>query len=158
MDGSGRKLILMEIEKFWQEFQASSGLDLSSARYDAWQFGDNPDKLLDLVLMGKKQATASLHESYVLENEPIPEIGTYSIILDSNNEPRCIIQNTEVLLQPFNDYDSEFAFLEGEGDQSYSYWRDVHIEFFTNECRRHGLEFNEDMLVVGEIFQLIYKK
>ena len=148
----------MTAEEFWQQFQLETGQDLSKERYDAWQFGASPDKLLQLVLAGTKQATASLHAVYEKESEPLPDSNTYSIILDGQNEPQCIIKNIDVIIQPFKDFDETFAYTEGEGDRSLEYWRKVHIEFFTEEAKRYNTTFNEDSLVVGEIFKLIYHK
>lgn len=148
----------MTAEEFWQQFQIETGQDLFKQRYDAWQFGDSPDKLLQLVLAGTKQATASLHAVYEKEDEPLPDNNTYSIILDSQNEPQCIIKNTAVLIRPFKDFDEAFAYTEGEGDRSLAYWRKVHIEFFNEEAKRYDVSFNEESLVVGEIFKVVYRK
>lgn len=54
---------------------------------------------------------------------------------------------------PFSKVDEKFAYTEGEGDKSLEYWRRVHIKAFNDELK----ELSEDMLVVCEIFQVIYK-
>ena len=56
--------------------------------YSAWGFGDAPDQLADLVLKGIKTATASAHDLYFMEGkeEPLPQPGDYSIILDSKED------------------------------------------------------------------------
>ena len=50
---------------------------------DAWAFGVEPDLLADLVFKGEKTATASAYDLYVLDDEPLPQEGTFDIILDS---------------------------------------------------------------------------
>ena len=147
----------MNADEIWQAYTRVSDEDLANVSYDAWQFGASPDKLLQLVLNGTKKATASLHALYEKENEKVPEKGTYSVILDSENVARCIIKNSKVIIQPYKDFDEEFAFIEGEGDRSLDYWRKVHDEFFKAESSMNGLEFTDESLVVGEIFEVVYK-
>lgn len=148
----------MNDKELWQLYTNETTEDLSGVSYDAWQFGSSPDELLKLVLDGTKRATASLHALYELEDEKVPQKGTYSVILDSDNNARCIIRNTKVIVQPYKDFDEEFAYIEGEGDKSLAYWQRVHTEFFNEESRQCNLEFTGDSLVVGEIFEVVYKK
>ncbi|MDW0109688.1 ASCH domain-containing protein [Sporosarcina aquimarina] len=121
----------------------------------AWQFGASPDKLAQLVIEGTKTATCSAHMLYELENEPIPSINEYSILLSSIDEPVAMIKTTEVTVVPMNEVTEDFARAEGEGDRSYTYWWNVHEEFFKNELSAIGKEFSEDMLLVCERFELI---
>ncbi|QWG31729.1 ASCH domain-containing protein [Bacillus mycoides] len=121
----------------------------------AWQFGDSPDYLAKLVIDGVKTATCSGHIFYELENEPLPTTKDYSIILNSQDEPVAIIKTIEVTVTPMNEVTEEFAIAEGEGDLTYNYWRDTHIQFFTKELYELGLGFSEDMLLVCERFELI---
>ncbi|MEK4710167.1 ASCH domain-containing protein [Bacillus sp. FSL R10-2780] len=121
----------------------------------AWQFGDSPDYLAKLVIDGVKTATCSGHIFYELENEPLPTTKDYSIILNSQDEPVALIKTIEVTVTPMNEVTEEFAIAEGEGDHTYNYWRDTHIQFFTKELYELGLGFSEDMLLVCERFELI---
>ena len=54
---------------------------------DAWAFGVEADLLADLVLRGEKTATASAYDLYALEDEPLPQEGTFDVILDSQSMP-----------------------------------------------------------------------
>ncbi|RAN78724.1 RNA-binding protein, partial [Bacillus sp. SRB_28] len=92
---------------------------------------------------------------YELENESLPKTNDYSIILNSQDEPIAIIRTIEVTVTPMNEVTEEFAIAEGEGDLTYNYWRDSHIQFFTKELHELGLGFSEDMLLVCERFELI---
>ncbi|KFM98676.1 ASCH domain-containing protein [Bacillus clarus] len=121
----------------------------------AWQFGDSPDYLAQLVIDGVKTATCSGYIFYELENEPLPTTNDYSIILNSQDEPVAIIKTIEVTVTPMNEVSEEFAIAEGEGDRTYNYWRDTHVRFFTKELKELGLSFSEDMLLVCECFELI---
>ncbi len=69
----------MTAEELWTK----SGLD---GEYEAWAFGGSPDELAQLVKNGIKTATCSAFCFYELEEEPLPQIGEYSIILDAKEE------------------------------------------------------------------------
>lgn len=125
--------------------------------YDAWSFGGDPDGLAALVLAGTKTATASALPLYELEAEPLPRAGAYSVILDSRDQALCIIRTTRVFVTRFHDVDDRQAWKEGEGDRSLEYWRQVHREFFTGELAEAGLPFSEDLPVVCEEFELVYR-
>lgn len=139
-------------QTYWNEYWKNKEQPESVA---AWQFGGNPNYLAKLVVDGIKTATCSGHLFYELENEPIPQIGDYSIILNSEDQPVAIIKTVEVTLSPMNEVPEEFAIAEGEGDRSYQYWWDVHEEFFKEELQAIGREFTKDMLLVCERFELV---
>ncbi|AKC65649.1 MULTISPECIES: ASCH domain-containing protein [Bacillus] len=140
-------------ESYWEE---KSGKTPDHASVSAWAFGANPDHLLDLVQQGKKTATCSGYLFYEKEQEPLPKPGHYAVILDSREEPKAIIEITQVDIMPMNEVPESFAKAEGEGDLSYDYWYKEHEEFFTEALKPYGLTFKEDMLLVCERFKLVY--
>lgn len=123
---------------------------------DAWDFGVEAELLADLVLRGEKTATASAYDLYALEDEPLPQEGTFDIILDSQNQAVCIVEITRVSVQPFNQVSADHAFKEGEGDKSLAYWRQVHEDCFAEWLREAGLTFTPDSKVVLEEFRKVY--
>ena len=123
---------------------------------NAWAFGTLADQLADLVLRGEKTATASAYELYKLENEPVPQVGSFDVILDSQGRAVCIIEVTKVSVLPFNEVSAEHAFKEGEGDKSLAYWQQVHQELFTEWLAEVGLEFSQESGVVLEEFHKVY--
>lgn len=129
----------MTAEQLWSKFAEKNGIKHNE--YEAWQFGDAPDKLAELVLRGIKTGTASAEELYKIDNEPIPTEGEYSVILNSRDEAVCVIRTTKVYIVPFCDVSAHHAFCEGEGDRSLAYWRKVHEEFFRNEYEAADLNF-----------------
>lgn len=137
----------MTAEELWQK----SGL---SGEYEAWSFSDDADRLADLVKSGTKTATSSLKCFYDIEDEPLPQPGEYSVILDSNDEAVCIIKTTKVYITPFNKVSEEHAYREGEGDRTLAYWRRVHQEFFSEELEDVGIAFDDELEVVCEEFLL----
>ena len=150
------------VEEYWQSFLS----ELSQERvevpdsYQAWGFGNTPemaDELGALVRRGIKTATAALVWSFEEGLEPYPEVGEYSVILDGRDHPMCIIQSMELAVVPFDEVDEEQAYLEGEGDRSLGYWRKVHWDFFSEECKKIGREPDEQMPVMCEKFRLVFK-
>lgn len=127
-----------------------------SGEYQAWAFGDDPDTLAELVLQGIKTATASAYPFYELENEPLPQAGEYSVIVNARNEAVCVIRTEEVTVCPFNQVGEQQAWKEGEGDRTLEYWRKVHRKFFAGELEAVGLTFDEEMPVVCEEFVRVY--
>ncbi len=144
----------MNANELWREFQKEK--NLKDAVYEAWAFGGAPDKLAELVITGIKTATSSLYYWYENERERLPQIGDYSVILDSKNRAVCIIQTTKVSIMPFGEVSETHARKEGEGDLSLAYWRQVHEEFFSCELMDEKKTFSETMEVVCEEFQLVY--
>lgn len=138
----------MTAQEMWKE----SGL---TGKYEAWAFGGAPDKLAELTKKGIKTATSSALCLYLSENEPLPKVGDYSIILDSKGNAVCIIKTTKVYVTAFNTVTQEHAFKEGEGDRSLNYWRKVHEEFFSDELKSIGQDFDDTMDVICEEFELI---
>ncbi|MCP8616233.1 ASCH domain-containing protein [Salirhabdus salicampi] len=129
--------------------------------YEAWAFGDSKemaDELANLVLEGKKTATSSNYTLYELENEVLPFVGLHNIILDGDGKAVGIVETTSVEVVPFDEVTAEHAYLEGEGDRTLTYWRDVHETFFKKEFEIIYQEFNYKIPVVCERFKLIYKK
>lgn len=139
-------------EEYWNDYWKNQEKPKSVS---AWQFGDDPDTLAQLVVDGIKTATCSGRVFYEIENEPLPTTEDYSIILNSENQPVAIIKTVEVTITPMNEVSEEFAIAEGEGDRTYQYWWDEHEKFFKKELGAIGHEFSEDMLLVCERFELI---
>lgn len=129
--------------------------------YEAWAFGDSnemADELAKLVLEGTKTATASNYTLYELEKEPLPSVGLHNIILDGKGKAVAIVETTSVEVVLFDEVTEEHAYLEGEGDRTLRYWRDVHESFFKKEFEGINREFHYKIPVVCERFKLIYKE
>lgn len=145
----------MNAEQMWDKFVLKNQIE--GTEYQSWAFGAVPDELAELVLRGIKTGTASAYPIYETENEALPKEGDYSVILDSKDEAVCIIKTTKVSIVPFREVNEEHAAKEGEGDGSLEYWRNVHVDFFSKEMSETGKIFDEDMPVVCEVFELVYR-
>ena len=140
----------MTAEELWER----SGL---TGTYEAWSFGEAPDKLAELVVRGVKTATCSAYDLYQINGEPIPKAGDYSIILYSNGEAACIVRTLKAYVTEFNSVSEAHAFKEGEGDRSLEYWRTVHESFLTNELAPARMAFDAHTRVLCEEFEVVYR-
>lgn len=179
-----------EISAFWADARVRGGLNPAGAYLGAsvsetlpppaWSFGSTPqeaDRLLELVLAGRKTATASAFWEYEQEarrrvdaedadvsaagrpggdtlvrtevDVALPEPGLLSIVLDGRGRPRALIRTTHVEVVRFGDVDAEHARREGEG--SLEAWRAAHRAFFAADAPP-GHQVTDDTLVVLERF------
>jgi uncharacterized protein YhfF len=148
----------MTEKEMWNIYTKNN--NVKNKNYTAWCFGgeaEEANELAELVVMGRKTATASAYELYKIENSPLPPVGDLNIILDTNNNAVCITETTKVYTCPFNQVSESHAFKEGEGDLSLEYWRKVHKDFFTKELSVYNLGFDENMIVVCEEFKVVWK-
>ncbi len=113
--------------------------------------------LLELVLMGKKRATASSLYAFQIENEPLPKKGDYYIVTDFHGNPRCVIRTTEVTVLPYDEMTYDLCKREGE-DDSLESWQEGHRRFYQEEGRQLGYTFTEKMLIVFEDFEMVYRE
>ncbi len=145
----------MQAVEMWERFTKECGEELGEM--DAWAFGDDPDTLAELVVNGEKTGTSSAYELYFLEGEPLPAENTYSVILDSRGEARCVIKTTRVYVVRFDEVSEEHARREGEGNKSLAYWKNIHERFFGREFEKAGIIFDEKAKIVCEEFEVVYK-
>lgn len=150
------------VKMMWRKYLNSIGEkeDSTKRTYTSWYFCDNEKDaahLAKLVLAGTKRGTASLVDSFEKEGEQIPKAGDLSIITDWNGIAQCMIETCNITITPFKDVTAAFALREGEGDKSLAYWRDAHVAFFTRELEAENQAFHEDMLVVCEEFEVVFK-
>jgi uncharacterized protein YhfF len=145
------------IEEYWNRFIMKNE-EYKESKYEVWSFGytDNlANKLIGYVKEGKKTGTSSALEMYEID-ENFPKEGDISIITSGNGLPGCIIRTEVIKKKKFKEINEEEARLEGEGNLSLEYWRDVHEHFFQAEYEEKGKEFSEEIPVIFEKFKVIY--
>ena len=150
------------IEAYWQRFLSTlpNESPYHSKTYIAEGWGDSPslaDELGALIVQGSKTGTCSALWEWEAEGNPIPEAGLITIALNGRGEPLCIVETVEVTVRKYNEVNADFAREEGEGDLSLHYWREAHKNYFSRVLPKIGKEFSEDMPLVCERFQVIYK-
>ena len=112
-----------------------------------FKFGDSPElanRLAALVVAGVKTATCS-----AAVHSPDAEIGEHQTCLKGEGVAVCEIETLEMRTLPFESVTPEMAALEGEGDLSYRYWREAHIDYY----KREGT-WAPDMDVIFETFRV----
>jgi uncharacterized protein YhfF len=145
--------------QIWEDFRKVN--PDSPTEYVAWAFGNTKemaDYLAQLVLEGKKTATASNYLLYEIEKEALPYVGLYNIILNGNGEAVAIAVTTSVEVVPFDEVTEEHAYLEGEGDRTLTYWREGHEEFFKRELEEVNGTFHNKIPIVCERFKVLLMK
>ena len=149
-----------KIETYWQQYLDTLPESERHITYTAEGWGDSPQmatELGTLIAQGIKTATCSALWEWEADGEAIPDPGTITIVLDGEDNPLCIVETTEVIVQPYDKVDAQFAYDEGEGDRSLEYWRRVHWNFFTRSLATIGKEPAMDMPLVCERFRVIYR-
>ena len=149
------------VQEFWNAFLEIEPELAKDTPFQTWHFGNTPEmagQLASLVIHGKKVATASLEAVNEIKPDEAPIDDGYSVITTYDGNPICVIQTVEIELVPFKEVDEQFAFDEGEGDQTLDYWRDVHNRYFTVEAAELGLEFSKSSIICCERFRLVYPR
>jgi len=149
--------------EMWSHFLAciQETPDTTQKVFDTCSFGDTKemaDTLAQLVMSGKKIATTSLYFIYEVEEENLPHVGSYSVILDGEQRAQCITQLSDVSIMPFSQVTEDYAKAEGEGDLTLAYWKKAHQAFFTRELCAYHKQWSDDLLVVCERFHVVYRK
>jgi uncharacterized protein YhfF len=105
---------------------------------ETFTFGDGPklaEWLATLVLDGRKTAT-----SWAASDGMLTEVGKVMVMLDGAGTPQAVIETMELTECRFDEVDELFAFEEGEGDRTLSYWREAHRRYFTRRGQFRGYD------------------
>ncbi|CAG8999480.1 MAG: hypothetical protein CENE_01454 [Candidatus Celerinatantimonas neptuna] len=109
-----------------------------------------------LIRHDVKKASCSLKAAYEQGQDPLPQVGQLTVVLNWQQDPICIVQLKSVTFCPFNQVLPEFARAEGEGDGSYAWWKQAHMRFFTDFAKEIGVTFDESSELVLEKFERVY--
>ena len=147
------------VERFWRQCCDEHGI-APEMPYHAGPFSDPKlapyqEMLLDLVRDGKKRATARMDMDFEQYGIDRREPGNLWLVTDTAGEPACLIRITDVQAWPFLEVPLSFAQREGEGDNSLEYWREVHKDYFVLQCEQWGVEWNDNLPICCEGFDLI---
>ncbi|MEV4386311.1 ASCH domain-containing protein [Micromonospora sp. NPDC049580] len=119
------------------------------------------DTLVAAILAGAKTSTSALLLGYEHANEPLPEVGQRSAVVDSQGRRVAAIELTEVRVVRLADVDLAHALAEGEGDESVAQWRAGHESFWHSAQVRAELgdpdfTVDDETLVVTKRFRLLH--
>ena len=147
------------ISIYWKEFQLQNPKYKNTNEPQSFYFCDNKkdaDDCAELVIKKIKQATSTSVWWFEKNKEEIPKIGDLAIVTDWNNEPKAIIITKKVEIVKFKNITPEYAFIEGEGNKTLEYWKNVHWMYYSNEMKKYNEKPNEEMKIVCEYFETIW--
>lgn len=108
-----------------------------------WHFSTNNDRLVQLVLIGKKTIKITLYDK-----NNVPRINEKSILIFDNEKKACITRTKKVIITEFKNIKEELFKFE---EEKFEEWKSEHLEYF----RTINPGFNENSKVVLEIFEVI---
>ena len=119
----------------------SSNTDLASLRKAEFGFpGPLRDRLVAAILDGSKTSTTGLVADYEHEGDPLPEVGSRSVVVDSDDRPVAVIETTSLRVVPLAEVDLAHVFDEGEGDADVAEWRANHEKFWHSAEMRAAMD------------------
>ncbi|TPQ20453.1 ASCH domain-containing protein [Streptomyces sporangiiformans] len=114
---------------------SASPADISSMPKAEFAFpGPLRDRLVAAILDGSKTSTTGLLVDYQHEGEPLPQVGSRSVVVDSDDRPVAVIEVTGARVVPLAQVDLAHVRDEGEGHTGVAEWRAAHERFW------HGTE------------------
>jgi uncharacterized protein YhfF len=148
-----------QVAQFWSRFLGSGAIDRSTPVPSTVEpFGDSvelADELIGLVVGGVKRATAAALAEYELEGVSLPRRGTIRIATDGAGRARAVLRTTEIRIGPLRSVDESFAWDEGEGDRTREWWLAAHGDFFRRFLPTIGVDFDPEMSMVFERFDVL---
>lgn len=115
--------------------------------------GELRDRLVAAILRGEKTSTCTLLVDYERAADALPEVGTRSVVVDSEEQPVAVIETTELRVLPLGEVDLAFARDEGEGFESVADWRVAHEGFWASHFA--DVAVDDDTPIVAERFRLV---
>lgn len=146
------------VVEFWQGCESELTSKPVDGFYRVRSIGGSPkttDVITKLILQGDKNGTFTSPWMFQGDRSITPEIGAYSVLTDSENRPRAVLQTTELLTLPFNRITEKETAIDGPAVRSLEIWKPIHVTFFTNELEKIGKTFVEDMPVTVEKFKVV---
>ena len=119
---------------------------------------EEANRLLKLVLSGKKRAISHSLLGLQYRKEALPKIGDFTVLTDWDGDAKCIVRTVAVRLKPYFAIRSSYAKLEGEKNGSLEYWKEVHWAYFTRELEAFGRVPRDSMIIVCEVFEKVFQR
>ena len=151
----------MTTSEFWTQYLKDTNQKEEDAVYSGELVfeddGMTGQTQLSMVLSGAKTAMFTPLDTIEINMEKMPSVGEVYVVLDSNDEPRCVIELTDVRIIPLDEISWELAQKDGE-DENMDDWQVKMEEFLEEEADLCGFEPLPDSKIVCEIFKLVYNK
>ena len=136
-----------------EQFVKDSGLKIPA--YNVCFYDSNgTDEILDNILGGKNRANTGLFSLFEAQMQLLPRTGDYTVVLDSDMQPRCITRTTKVDVVPFEDVTADCAAAEGDG--TIAARKKAHRKAYAAACEEIGVDFDASKKCVRERFAVGY--
>ena len=149
------------VENFWRNYLSTLPEGERDQNYvEASSWGNSAelaDRIARLITSGIKTTTSSLLWSQQKHQWVLEKPGDKTIVLDSKNNPVCIVEIQAVFVRPFDQVDAEFVYNYGEGDRTMDFWHKNMWEYYQEECQELGKNAEKDMPMICQVFKVIYK-
>ena len=156
-----RESVHPSVNTMWEAYRATAAEpgELPELPPAAFHFCDNEadaNSCADLVMAGRKRATAPSLWYFESRGEPLPRPGDLAVVTDWEGRARCVIRTSHVEVVPFNQVTAAHAAAEGEGDLSLEWWRAVHLAYYARELSDTMYVPAADMPIVLEYFERVF--
>lgn len=145
------------VTDFWTACLPTLSAPPADGFYRVRSIGGTPettDIITKLILAGDKTGTFTSPLMFEGDRSITPELGAYSVLTDSKDVPRAVLQTTGLLTLPFNRITEKETAVDGPAVRPLEIWKPIHVTFFTNEMEARGKTFAEDMPVTVEKFKV----
>lgn len=145
------------VSALWQRYRLADPSAPAEAQA-VYHFCDNQedaDGCADLVVAGRKCATATSLAELERDNIPMPKAGDYAVITGWSGDARAVIRTTSVDIRRFGDVDADFARTEGEGDLTLEWWRTAHRAYYERVLAGSDYAVDDDLLIACERFEVV---
>jgi uncharacterized protein YhfF len=112
---------------------------------------------VESVRTGQKTATSALVWELEAKGEKLPSVKDIVVVTNRKGDPSCIIEITGAEVRPFGDIGERFAFDCGEGDRTLKWWSRAMWDYYSEVCRKVGLEPSTSMPISCQRFRLLHK-
>lgn len=123
------------------------------------QFYDNEkdaDHHADMAVKHIKKAASYPLLGLQCKKEPLPQIGSFVVIIDGLGHARCIARITSMTLVPF--FGIKEDFVKQEGFRDLEHWKTVHRDFFRRELAPYKRIPTDSMIVVCLTFEKVHDR
>lgn len=125
---------------------------------DSYHFCDNQrdaDLCAQLVVSGKKRATAPSLAELQLGGEPVPQVGDHAVITDWAGMAVAVIETLSVEIISFGAVDEAFARAEGEGDGTLKCWKAAHQRYYESVLAKSAYHVDDDLQIACVTFKAV---
>lgn len=146
------------VREMWTDFASAASMDVGDLP-DVWHFCDNEkdaNTCAQLVIEGKKRATAPSLWYFESKNEKLPLAGDLALVTNWDGVAKCIIRTTKVTIIPYNEITERHAQAEGEGNGTLEWWRAAHWDYYQRELNGTNYKPKSDMPIVFQEFECIW--